>query len=195
MPPPPIPPVDPEKHKDRLITWRAAILTAIAGLAAGFVGAVAGLGGALITANAQSETARTQFTLTQRQAAYAQFFNDATRARENEVNIYTGFGDRFLTIDEERVFEADLQTLTADYGLLQLVASEQADSAARAVLDAVEAGYMSLLWEACWFGDINLDNCSLVIGQEDQPSYDRNRYDTALETYREAARMDLNQED
>src|SRR4051812_46218015 len=79
--PAPPPPTDPEKHKDRSITWRSAVLSAGVVLLAGVVGA----GSSYVVTNMQIESeaaqGREEFLRTQRQIAYAEMAKDSEAAK------------------------------------------------------------------------------------------------------------------
>src|SRR4051794_41080193 len=67
---------DVEKQRDRIVTLRAALLTAIAGLAAGLIGGLAGLAGAVISSQSEATRAHDDFLRTQRQTSYSRFILD-----------------------------------------------------------------------------------------------------------------------
>ncbi len=188
----PAPPVDPEKDRDRRIVRQTARLTAIAGLVAGLVGAIAGVGGAYITANAQIESTRDEFQLTQRQAAYAQFYNDANKMDTN-LDGEPSIGVEPLNEEEMVVVENDRRAVVADFGLLQLVASPRVEVAAREVLNALVERWA---YERHGFCDLNgwsSQMCGAYTSE--QPPFDWRRYERSIVDFQQAARADLGQQD
>src|SRR4051794_4823991 len=114
-------PPDPERHRDRVITWRPAVLTAIAGFMAGLVGGAFGFFGVLVSTNSETDRSRQDFLRTQNQAAFAQFLTDVD-ATYKDVGMISFPKD--ATVETLNHLQDDLNRLEDDRSPIQLLAGK-----------------------------------------------------------------------
>jgi hypothetical protein len=112
---------DPDKAKDRLITWRAALLTTIAGLLVAAISAGSAFVGVVLTSSNAREQAREEFLRTQRQELYAQFFTSYDELF-NDVLEAPRDSDGFTPAEATELANR-MAGLRVDLNALQLAAS------------------------------------------------------------------------
>jgi hypothetical protein len=131
-------------------TWRAAVLTAIAGLMAGIIGAGAGVVGTLIASGNEDDRTRQEFLRTQRLAAYAEFAAVAEKA-DALLSAYvpvmeTRDGD--VPLDMSQSDFSAVSDVVNDLRLakfkVQMLGGGTTASSAKNAASSVEAGWLYL---------------------------------------------------
>jgi hypothetical protein len=127
---------DPNKEKDRRITWRAAVLTAIVGLVAGLLGSGLGLIGTHMTLDAQHD----ELVTAQRQAIYSRFLSDLDKI-SNEVLAGRTATRGIITQALATALDANLGSMSPDYAQVQLLGSNTVtDAVVLAAIDLEQMG-------------------------------------------------------
>jgi hypothetical protein len=138
---------DPDKAKDRLITWRAALLTTIAGLLVAAISAGSAFVGVVLTSSNAREQAREEFLRTQRQELYAQFFTSYDELF-NDVLEAPRDSDGFTPAEATELANR-MAGLRVDLNALQLVSSENTGRAASAMYSDLSSFFDSEMRDYC----------------------------------------------
>jgi len=103
---------DPDKAKDRLVTWRATLLSGCVVLLAGFVGAGASYMVADKQIDSQSAQSQAEFMRGERRTAYGTLLNDSDAYREAAATFRTEFLSEELAADEASELHSQLDSFT-----------------------------------------------------------------------------------
>jgi hypothetical protein len=141
------PSTDQDKARERIITWRVALLTTVAGLVVAVISAGSAIVGVVITSDNAREQARDEFLRTQRLELYARLFtsyedlfSDVARASSDR--------DGFTTTEADELANR-VDALRVELNVLQLVASARTGSIATSMYDDVRSLLDGVVWDSC----------------------------------------------
>jgi hypothetical protein len=144
---PPQPQSDPEKHRDRMVAWRAALLSAAVVLMAGFVGSASSYIVASKQIESQASQSQLEFLRTQRQSLYSEFLSRSANLYA-VMSAHMPSDEAMLSMTPPLLGEEQIEGLWRGFAEVQesffqisLMANLEAQEYARAMLHALHVGY------------------------------------------------------
>jgi hypothetical protein len=138
---------DPEKQQDRIITWRAAILTTIAGLLVAAISAGSAIVGVFITSRNSAEQARDEFLRDQRRDAYAQFLRSYDDIFDDLLDMHGNY--EAVTPAEADELSSRLDGIYAAYTVLELFSGRHSEFYAHEMYQQLIIVTDGELWGYC----------------------------------------------
>jgi hypothetical protein len=138
---------DQDKAQERIITWRVALLTTVAGLVIAVISAGSAIVGVVIASNNAREQARDEFLRTQRQELYVRFFTSYEDLFSDVVRASSD-PDGFTPTEADELANR-VDALRVELNFLQLVASARTGNIAASMYDDARSHLDGVVWDYC----------------------------------------------
>jgi hypothetical protein len=185
---------DPEKAKDRVVSRRGALWTAIAAVLAAFIG----FGSAWITGTNDDARAREEFLRGQRQEVYSNFLNAADKLKTMvlQYGVISEFDEDSLTNEEALLVSETYDAASLAYSEVELVGSDPTVGAADSMQNSLAYLVASAWRDYCYSTPsatyVAIASCGGAA--EESEEFNEETYTGDRDSFIEAARIDLSVE-